>query len=78
MGQRLTFGGCYKAQVSSNQDPTRQGRLRLIIPMITQSEVTDWAKPSRPWAANFALPAQGQLVWVMFEAGDPDHPVWLS
>jgi hypothetical protein len=24
------------------------------------------------------VPKVGQAVWIMFEAGDPDHPVWLG
>jgi hypothetical protein len=24
------------------------------------------------------IPAVGQLVWVMFEAGDPEYPVWMG
>ena len=25
-----------------------------------------------------SVPAVGQLVWVMFEAGDPEYPVWMG
>lgn len=28
--------------------------------------------------AHRIIPRIGQLVWVMFIAGDPDHPVWIG
>jgi hypothetical protein len=36
----------------------------------------DLAKPEHTF--HRTVPAVNQLVWVMFIAGDPDHPVWIG
>ena len=39
-----------------------------------------WAMPCVPYAGQgigfFAIPPVKANVWVEFEGGDPDHPVW--
>ena len=44
----------------------------------SQTKIThpDLAKPEHPFPRT--VPAVNQLVWVMFIAGDPDHPVWIG
>ena len=37
-----------------------------------------WAVPSLPAGSSGTLPAIGDLVWVSFEYGDTDHPVWQA
>lgn len=31
-----------------------------------------------PHSAHTSIPTIGQTVWVMFEGGDPDFPVWIG
>ena len=41
-----------------------------------------WAYPSVPYAGLqtgfYAIPPVGANVWVEFEGGDPDHPIWTG
>jgi uncharacterized protein involved in type VI secretion and phage assembly len=36
-----------------------------------------WALPCRP-AGSRAMPKAGSTVWIAFEGGDPNHPVWVG
>jgi len=81
-----TFPGIYRAFVRSNKDPQTRARLRVEIPMI-HSEGT--SVNSLPWAdccnlaagpnkAALYLPKVGDVVWIMFEHGNPQYPVWMG
>jgi uncharacterized protein involved in type VI secretion and phage assembly len=78
------FYGKYRAVVVDNADPENRGRLRLRIPAVLGNEVVSgWALPCLPYggAANqgfFFIPENEASVWVEFEAGDPDYPVWVG
>ena len=56
-------------------DPQQANRLQLTVPSVTYSESL-WATPSPAVGAN--LPNLGDQVWVQFEAGDLDYPVWIG
>lgn len=79
----MRFPGIYRATVFNNEDPEYRGRLRLFIPSVFGTEeATPWALPCFPTggtdAGVFMVPAPNEFVWVMFEGGDPDVPVWLG
>lgn len=71
------FYGIYPGVVWDVSDPETRGRLRLKVPMVTGDSVTGWAEPCRDPGSS-AVPAIGSVAWVMFIAGDADHPVWLG
>lgn len=130
-----TFFGLYRGVVVDNNDPTHHKRLRLRIPAVLDTAVTDWAWPCLPPTENHAdhkthvviasatsvgdhgththiitdtadsfehnhvadtgippdpvtgtpqhtrhkhVPMVGTQVWVMFEGGNPDYPVWVG
>ena len=77
-----TFYGKYRAKVLANVDPQQLGRLTLEIPDVLGSQPSTWALPCLPAAGRqmgvFALPPVGATVWVEFEQGDPDRPVWTG
>jgi hypothetical protein len=71
----------YRAWVFENKDPEGLGRLKLIIPQVTGPSVHNvWAYPiGVPSAEGFGsqiIPPRGGVVWVQFEGGSPEVPVW--
>ena len=78
------FYGKYRGIVEDNEDPERLGRLRLRVPSVLgASVVTGWALPCAPSGgqANQGLlwiPERGAGVWVEFEEGDLEFPIWVG
>jgi hypothetical protein len=68
--------GIYRGIVMNTADPNGKGRLQVSIP--AQSFGGNlWAEACRDYKST-AIPPIGTQVWVMFEAGDPGHPVWIG
>jgi hypothetical protein len=79
------YYGLYQGTVVNNVDPMQRGRLQLIVPDVHSLIPTTWAEPSTPLAGPtgppmgvYMVPPPGTGVWVMFQAGDPDKPVWVG
>jgi hypothetical protein len=76
------FYGKYRGMVLNNVDPLQQGRLQVQVPDVAGLIPTTWAMPCVPLAGiqngMFALPIIGSGVWVEFEQGDPDYPIWVG
>lgn len=76
------FLGKYRGVVSDNKDPMMIGRVRARVPDVTGDAETGWAMPCAPFGGSasgfFAVPAEGAGVWVEFEHGDPDYPIWVG
>jgi hypothetical protein len=74
--------GRFRGTVVDNHDPLRLGRLRALVPGALGNTPSGWALPSAPYAGSsvglFTVPPQGANVWVEFEEGDPDRPVWVG
>jgi uncharacterized protein involved in type VI secretion and phage assembly len=74
------FYGKYRGKVESNVDPDRIGRIQVSVPAVLGSGTLSWAMPCAPYAGRgvgfFAIPPIGANVWVEFESGDPDYPIW--
>jgi len=74
------FYGKYRGVVTSNLDPLRQGRIRARVQDVLGSNESGWALPSVPYAGKgvglFLIPPAGASVWIEFEHGDPDYPIW--
>jgi hypothetical protein len=74
------FFGKYRGQVANNMDPMMLGRVQVTVPAVLGSGTLSWALPSVPYAGSgvgfFAIPPVGANIWVEFEGGDPDYPIW--
>jgi uncharacterized protein involved in type VI secretion and phage assembly len=74
------FFGKYRGTVTNNVDPENLGRLQVQVPAVLGEGRLSWAMPCVPFAGPqigfFALPPINANVWVEFEAGDPDFPIW--
>ncbi len=78
------FYGKYRGLVVDNQDPAQLGRLKLRVPSVLGGDiVTGWAMPCVPsgGAADqgfLFIPEVGAGVWVEFEEGDLEFPIWVG
>jgi uncharacterized protein involved in type VI secretion and phage assembly len=76
------FYGKYRATVSNNVDPERKGRIQVEVPDVLGVTPSSWAMPCVPFAGIQSgvavVPAIGAGVWVEFEQGDPDYPIWVG
>lgn len=86
------YFGKYRGTVVDNADPEQLGRLRLMVPSLfggsanpqpTDPFVTDWAWPCVPFGGTaeqgfFFVPEVGAKVWVEFEEGNLDCPIWVG
>ena len=76
------FFGKYRGKVAENNDPNKMGRLQVEVPAVLGEGKKSWAMPCLPYAGPkvgfFALPPKGANVWVEFEGGDPDYPIWTG
>ena len=81
-GQGKPFFGKFRGIVSDNRDPLMLGRVPRKVPDVLGDQESGWALPSLPYAGDgvglFVLPPVNAWVWMEFEHGDPDYPVWAG
>lgn len=74
------FFGKYRGVVANNIDPQLMGRLQVSVPAVLGQGRLSWAMPCVPYAGSgvgfFAIPPIGANIWVEFEGGNPDYPIW--
>lgn len=74
------FFGKFRGMVLNNIDPMQMGRLQVQVPDVSNLLPTSWAMPCFPFAGKqmgmWAIPQIGAGVWVEFEQGNPDYPIW--
>jgi len=76
------FFGKYRGKVENNVDPEQRGRIQVSVPTVLQEGSLSWAMPCLPYGGKsvgfFAIPPVGTSIWVEFEGGDPDYPIWTG
>ncbi len=77
-----SYLGKYSGTVVNNLDPQQTGRIQAIVPDVSKVIPTTWAKPCVPMAGrqmgSYFVPPVGAGVWIEFEQGDPNYPVWVG
>ena len=75
-----TFYGKYRGIVTDIEDPLMLGRIPAKVPDVLGDNDSGWATPCAPFGGSgmgfFALPKVNAGVWIEFEHGDPDYPIW--
>src|SRR5580698_785096 len=74
------FFGKYRGLVIENVDPMQIGRIKAQVPDVLGELPSSWALPCVPAAGIQAgcliVPPIGSQVWMEFEQGNPDYPIW--
>jgi uncharacterized protein involved in type VI secretion and phage assembly len=77
------FYGKYRAYVVDNADPEQLGRLKVSVPSVLGQDIAVWAFPCLPYGGSaghgwWFIPEIDAGVWVEFEEGDPEFPIWVG
>jgi len=76
------FHGKYRGVVTDNADPLKRGRIRATVQDVLGDVETGWALPcfayAGPQVGLYLIPPKKALVWMEFEQGDPDYPIWTG
>ena len=82
IGSATRYYGKYRGTVIENIDPQQIGRVLVEVPDVLGLTPSSWALPCVPAAGIqsgvFVVPPIGSQVWVEFEQGDPDYPIWTG
>jgi uncharacterized protein involved in type VI secretion and phage assembly len=74
--------GKYRGTVVNNLDPMQSGRLQAQVPDVLGESLSSWAMPCVPVAGlqmgAYFVPPIGAGVWIEFEQGDADYPIWTG
>jgi uncharacterized protein involved in type VI secretion and phage assembly len=74
--------GLFRGEVVNNLDPLRLGRVQIKVPSVFGENPLTWAMPCEPYTGAgvgfFCIPPVGAKLWIMFERGDPEYPVWMG
>lgn len=66
--------GKYRGRVENVVDPSGLMRIQVTVPAVLNQAVV-WAMPCVP-VGYLAVPPVGSGVWVEFEGGNTDYPIW--
>lgn len=74
------YHGMYRGVVCDVDDPERRGRIKVQCPAVLGNYLSAWCEPCIPYATDYAgdyyVPPVGEGIWVQFENGDVDKPIW--
>jgi hypothetical protein len=71
------YYGKFRGKVTGNADEKYQGTLTVTVPDVFGPEVEVVARACLPYG-HFFVPPVGANVFVEFEAGDPEYPLWVG
>ena len=75
-----SYFGKYRGIVTDVKDKKNLCRIRATVPAVLGDQPCGWALPVAPFAGDghgmVMLPKVGSGVWIEFEAGRLDNPIW--
>jgi hypothetical protein len=76
------YYGKHRGRVMQNIDPMGRARLMVQVEDVWGPNFSSWALPCLPYAGPamgaYVVPPIGAEVWVEFEQGNPDFPIWVG
>ncbi|HQR27931.1 MAG TPA: phage baseplate assembly protein V [Nocardioides sp.] len=82
MSSATKYLGKYRGTVVQNVDPEQRGRIQAIVPDVSSLVPTTWATACVPLAGKsmgtYLVPQIGSGVWIEYEQGDVDYPIWTG
>ena len=73
------YYGKYRGKVLENDDPLFLGRILAEVAAVSGMTM-NWCMPCTPYAGSdvgfYAIPPIGANVWIEFEGGDTNYPIW--
>lgn len=82
MSELTKYLGKYRGTVINNIDPMQIGRIQVMVPDVSNVIPSTWAMPCLPVGGIqmgiFTTPPIGSGVWIEFEQGNPDYPIWTG
>ena len=75
------YSGLYRGIVVDNNDSAKAGRVKVIVPTISVEPLVNWAVPRNSYMLGasqgvIVIPEEGTKVWVEFENGNINYPVF--
>jgi len=84
-GDNRQLTGKYRGTVINNIDPEKRGRIQATVPDALSFIPSTWAEASLPVAGatglamgTYFVPPIGAAVWIEFEHGDVNKPIWTG
>jgi hypothetical protein len=79
------YFGKYRGTVINNIDPELRGRILAMVPDVLGVVPSSWCEacvplsgPSGPPMGAYFVPPIGAGVWIEFEQGDPNYPIFAG
>lgn len=76
------YFGKFRGLVVNNIDPEQRGRIQVVVTDVPTLLPPTWAMPCMPVGGIqngiFTVPPPGAGVWIEYEQGDPDYPIWAG
>ena len=69
--------GLYLGNVTENNDPDGQMRIKVTIPDVLGEMESVWVLPCVQPGTR-VLPPIGARIWIQFAGGDVERPVWMG
>lgn len=74
--------GKYRAIVIDTDDPEKRGRIRVKCPSVLHESLSGWCEACLPnvssSGSDFSLPKTGDQVWIEFEQGNINKPIYVG